>query len=200
VIGRYHASQKFPSTIYIELTHIMPTQYGCHCNGCPYLNADHLQPHFQNMRSAPLSMEENDADVLLIFQAPGVNEWAKGKPVISTKHGSAGVRLNAAFRRVNRTRQNFNITNTVQCFPGKKSAVGVSNPRDLAPKAAAQRHCAEWLRQDIEAHKYTRIVVFGTPAAKAVRKLGFTDSKFKFIYHPAGGLKNVDLDEALDFD
>jgi len=176
----------------------MPTEYGRHCNGCPYLNADQLQSHFQKMRAIPLSMEENNADVLLIFQAPGVDEWAKGKPVISTKNGSAGVRLEAAFRRANRTRQNYNITNTVQCFPGKKPQVGVTKPRDLAPSAAARRHCAEWLRQDIEARTYTRIVVFGTPAANAVRKLGFDDySRFIFRKHPSGRLKNIDLDEAL---
>lgn len=183
---------------YFELTHTMPTEYGCHCTGCPYLNADHLESHFQKMRMTPLSMEENDADVLLIFQAPGVDEWTTGKPVISTKNGSAGVRLKLAFHRANRTRQDYNITNTVQCFPGKKSQVGISKPRDLAPSAAARRYCAEWLRQDIEARRYNRIVVFGTPAANAVRKLGFEkDSRFRFVKHPSGRLKNIDLDEAL---
>lgn len=176
----------------------MPTQFGCHCAGCPYLNATHLPSHFQEIRTAPLSMEENDAEVLLIFQAPGVDEWAKGKPLISIKSRSAGARLEAAFRRANRTRQNYNITNTVQCFPGKKPQVGISKPRDLAPSATARRHCAEWLRQDIEARRYTRIVVFGTPAANAVRKLGFDDdSRFIFRKHPSGGLKNIDLDGAL---
>jgi uracil-DNA glycosylase family 4 len=143
-------------------------------------------------------MEENHAQVLLIFQAPGVEEWEKGKPVVSTKIGSVGVRLEAAFHRANRTRQNYNITNTVQCFPGKKIQDGVSKPRDLAPPAAVRGYCAEWLRLDIEARKYNRIVVFGAHARKAVQMLGFaTDSRFHFLRHPAGGLKNIDLDRAL---
>jgi uracil-DNA glycosylase family 4 len=144
-------------------------------------------------------MEENHADVLLIFQAPGVDEWEKGKPVASNKSNSVGMRLEAAFRRANRIRQNYNITNTVQCFPGKKSPVDNKKTRDVAPRAAAHRHCAEWLRQDIRAHKYKRIVVFGAHARKAVQKLGFgTDPRFHFVRHPAGGLKNIDLDKALD--
>ena len=177
----------------------MPIHYGCHCAGCPYQNADHLPKLFQKMRTAPLSMEENHAEVLLIFQAPGVNEWEKGKPVVSTKTGSVGVRLEAAFLRANRTRQNYNITNTVQCFPGKKTQNSGITSRDVAPPAAVRFHCAEWLRLDLEAHNYKRIVVFGAHARKSVYKLGFgTDSRFHFLRHPAGGLKNIDLDRALD--
>ncbi|WP_431484124.1 uracil-DNA glycosylase family protein [Pseudomonas solani] len=160
----------------------MPARYESHCIGCPYNNAAHLPVSSQYNRSAPLSIEDNGASVLLIFQAPGVDEWAKGRPVASTNPSSAGVRLATAFRIAGRTRQDYNITNTVQCFPGKEPQVGTTRPRDNAPTAAVRRHCSEWLRQDIQAQSYKRIVVFGAHARRAVRNLGFGDDpRFRFI-------------------
>lgn len=176
----------------------MPTHYELHCEGCPYQSAAHLPASFRQIRAAPLSMEDNHASVLLIFQAPGVDEWSNGKPVISTNPSSAGVRLEAAFRIAHRTRQDYNITNTVQCFPGKKPQHGITKPRDNVPPAAVRRHCSEWLRQDIDTHNYKRIVVFGSHAHKAVRTLGYgNDPRFNFVRHPTGGISNEALGKAV---
>lgn len=177
---------------------IVPSRYECHCIGCPYQNAAHLPVHARQIRSSPLSMEDNGASVLLIFQAPGVDEWAQGKPVVSTNPSSAGVRLEVAFQIALRTRRDYNITNTVQCFPGKRPQVGTVKPRDNAPPAAVRRHCSEWLRQDIEAHAYKRIIVFGAHARRAIRALGLEDNpRFHFIRHPTGGISNESLAKAL---
>lgn len=143
-------------------------------------------------------MEDNGASVLLIFQAPGIEEWSKGKPVASVQPSSAGMRLEAAFRIKHQTRLDYNITNTVQCFPGKKPEIGIARPRDKAPTATAQQHCLEWLRKDIEAHAYNRIVVFGAHARKAVLALGLeTSPRFYFTRHPTGGISNAELADAL---
>ena len=176
----------------------MPARYESHCIGCPYHNAAHLPVASREVRSVPLSMEDHGASILLIFQALGVEEWTNGRPVAGTNPGSAGVRLEAAFRIARRTRQDYNITNTVQCFPGKKPQVGAARSRDSAPRAAARQHCSEWLRQDIQAHSYKRIVVFGAHARRAVRDLGFGDDpRFHFIRHPTGGISNEDLAKAV---
>lgn len=146
------------------------------------------------MRRSPLSMERNGGTILLVFQAPGINEWKLGRPISSTERGSAGSRLAKAFQLVGKTRTNFDITNTVQCFPGKQEAEVSQRARDKPPLANARRHCSNWLRQDIDSDIYEKIVVFGSVAHKAVRELGYQDKpRFHWVRHPAGGLSNAQL-------
>jgi len=143
-------------------------------------------------------MEDNDGSILLIFQAPGINEWSNGRPASSTIANSAGMKLEAAFSYCKKSRANYNITNSVQCFPGKKISNVGQRPRDKAPLIAARRHCSHWLHKDIAAHNYERIIVFGTPARKAVLSLGYTDDKrFVFVKHPSGRLSNAELRKAV---
>lgn len=150
------------------------------------------------MRALPLAMEDNGAPVLLVFQSPGVNEWKSGRPVSSTKSGSVGARLANAFKRVGKERRDFNITNIVQCFPGKRRAQPGLASRDLTPIASARRHCSHWLRQDIEATDYKRVVVFGSQARDAVLALGYTGNpRFHYLRHPSGGLSDAKIVAAL---
>ena len=172
----------------------MPVTYHSYCNGCPYEEARHLSVQQRRVRSAPLSMEDNEGSILLVFQAPGESEWELGRPVISTKTSSAGVRLTNAFPKVGKTRLDFNITNTVQCFPGKQEAQTGERPRDKPPTASARAHCSHWLRQDIEGRKYERVVVFGAHAKKAIHALGYKDDpRFRYLKHPTGGLSSACL-------
>lgn len=139
-------------------------------------------------------MENNGSSVLLIFQAPGEKEWETGRPISSTKSSSAGLRLHNAFRTAEKTRLHFNITNTVQCFPGKREVCDSEKPRDRPPTALARARCSKWLRNDIESYNYDRIVVFGSHAKKSVISLGYGESeRFRFARHPSGGLSNADL-------
>jgi len=143
-------------------------------------------------------MEDHGASVLLIFQAPGVDEWTSGKPVSSVNSRSAASRLASAFGLAGKIRTDFNITNTVQCFPGKKDSYGDRKPRDKAPPAKVRQHCSEWLRQDIETFQYKRVIVFGAHAHKAVRALGYqNDPRFCFVRHPTGGLSTEDISQTL---
>jgi len=177
----------------------MPQHFGEHCQTCPYLDSRHLQESDRLFRQIPLSMEDNGAEILLIFQAPGVKEWEEGRPVCSTHPNSAGGRLASAFNQLNRTRSDYNITNTVQCYPGKRSSCRMSGkPRDEKPPVAVRNLCTNWLRLDIEARPYRRIVVFGREAEKAVRALGYGgDTRFTFAIHPAGGISNDSLVSCL---
>ena len=183
----------------------MPNTYKSHCDGCPYDEARHLSTEDKATRSTPLSMENNCASILLVFQAPGENEWEEGRPICSEAPGSAGTRLKDAFRKLGKTREDFNITNCVQCFPGKRSINPEkpltnpdAKPRDKAPSAEARAHCSRWLREDIEAANYKRIVVFGKVAAKMMRPYDDGKRCIEFLKHPAGGLSNSELQLALE--
>ena len=167
----------------------MPDGFERHCNGCPY-GCDNR--HAEGL--LPLKMEHNpNTSALLIWQAPGDEEWRRRKPICSENTNSAAARIRKSLGRIGTPRHQFSITNAVQCYPGRGN-----DGRDKKPKPAAHGQCANWLRMDIEAHDWRRIVVFGKCAELSVRFLGYRlDRRFRFVGHPSGGLSNNDLDGAL---
>ncbi len=176
----------------------MPLGFGEHCRGCPYEGVPHLSAADRTVRSIPLAMEDHRSAVLLLFQAPGEKEWIHGRPVSSNEIGSAGYRFENAFARAKKTRADFNITNAVQCFPGKKEVKASERPRDRCPPALARRHCADWLLKDLKARPYSRISVFGSEARKSIDHLGLaTDPRVQFYKHPAGGLSDAEILDAI---
>lgn len=161
------------------------------CNGCPYNPSGSPNSCNGGQTREPLTKEDNRSRCLLILQAPGEKEWAERKPLTNPR--GAGGRLQNSWLRLGKSRHHFDITNAVQCYPGKRST-----GRDARPKGLAVRHCQNWLRLDIESKAYRRIVVFGTVARTSIERLGFKDDKrFVFLRHPTGGLRNGELDEAL---
>ena len=162
----------------------MPSSYTSHCRLCPYYRCG----------PQPLSMEWNPcSDVLLIFQAPGQQEWQNNKPICSTSRHSAAARIRDSLCRIGKQRQDYSITNSVQCFPGT-----YSSGRDKRPKARARCQCAHWLRADIGSTQWRKVIVFGAIAKKTVIGLGLPSyANFTFLKHPSGGLTNRDLDIAL---
>ena len=157
----------------------MPCTFKGYCNGCPYRNAPHLLP---TERRLPLSMEHNPGTTaLLIFLAPGINEWRKGQPICSESSHSAAAKIRNSLRRINVTRginlsrYNFSITNSVQCYPGTNR-----KGRDKPPTEATRRQCANWLKNDIDSRRWRRIVVFGQIAEKSVRYLAWRTDGFTF--------------------
>lgn len=172
----------------------MPISFVSHCVGCPYENSKHLSDEERQVRTLPLSMEGYSASVLLIFQAPGEEEWRLGKPISNTKSLSAGGRLARAFKEIGKNRTDYSITNTVQCFPGKREQSRAERSRDKLPPALVRQRCGQWLLEDIRSRPFSRIVVFGSFARKAVKALGYApDERFIFVKHPAGGLSNAEL-------
>lgn len=184
----------------------MPEQYCDHCIGCPYENAKQLPETDQQIRKRPLSMEDNGAITLLIFQSPGIEEWKTGIPISSKQPGSAGFKLDRAFGMIRKDRMDFDITNAVQCFPGKGTNTTAEKPRDKNPPTQVINHCSQWLKLNIEAknlnntNRYKLIVVFGAPATKAVYELGYKkDPRFRFVPHPtSAGMSYERLAQAID--
>lgn len=162
----------------------MPSSFVEHCLACPYRNGNQLPEDIQRIRSVPLSLESHGSKVLLVFQAPGIEEWKSGRPISSVKPQSAGGKLEAAFKILGKTRQNYDITNVVQCFPGKKKPKWNKAPRDNPPPKTVRTCCSKWLKEDIAKNGYERVVVFGRHAEKAIIELGDVDSRFDFVSHP----------------
>ena len=143
------------------------------CNECPYHNQKHLIGTLFELWSVdylPLEMEDNGSDILLIFQSPGENEWKYGKPIyfdnMSNKN-TAGARLKKAWDSNNKKRSDFNITNIVQCFQGKKS----NGKDDENLNSEAKRHCLDYLIDDLKKFqgKGKKIIVFGYQAKQQVK-------------------------------
>lgn len=165
------------------------------CETCPYIYRKHLKNTiFDNNLYTPLKLESNGSKILLVFQAPGEEEWKSGKAIFSMikQGGTAGKRIENSWEREKKVRKDFDITNVVQCFPGKSSTV-----RDSEPNIMAICVCKERLKKAIEMYKYDKIITFGTIAKDVVD--GILNSNLNNItvvnsIHPTGGLCNADLD------
>ncbi len=166
------------------------------CSDCPYRKGKHLQGTGYEIRKKPLAMDlGSKTDELIVLQAPGVDEWNIGFPLQPTikKGGSAGSRVKQSWERLGKCRQNYDITNAVQCFPGRVGR------RDFVPKALAQAKCLEWLKEDILSKEYRRIIVFGEVAERqtklAIEELNLgRDIEVRVATHPTGGCRRDELD------
>ena len=140
--------------------------------------------------SPPIELEKNESDILLIFQAPGIEEWKVGKAIQPTKKpgGTAGRRIELSWKRKGKVRADFDIINTVQCFPGNNGG------RDLSPNILSICSCQNRLREVIKNNKYDKIITFGKIAKNIIENLN-TPSTIINSKHPTGGLKNSDLDK-----
>ena len=172
------------------------------CKNCPYCNGKHLNPPVNNC--LPLSAELNDSNTLLIFQSPGFDEWTgnQGKnnhaPIISNKTSSTANRMRKSFERNETKRDSYDITEAVQCYPGKNIS-----GRDKRPSITVIRCCSGHLAFDL-GKNYEKVVVFGKVAETAVNLVFKADEnlakkyvgKIIFVPHPSSGLTNEELDKA----
>lgn len=183
----------------------MPNNYN-HCSNCPYIHQGHLVQQHYAIPSVPLSIDYgNNADVLLIFQAPGLDEWIGNTlskrriPIDSNNSHSAAARIRNSMRRKGASRNNYDITEAVQCFPGRNS-----NGRDKKPSTTSMRCCLRHLVNDLSQKQYAQIIAFGhiayqmaTDAVNIINtnlKIGLTQPAPKYAPHPSGGVTNSTLD------
>lgn len=165
------------------------------CQNCPYNVSGRLHIAPNTRLYSPLEKEDNNSNVLLIFQSPGEIEWEAGLPLQNLRNG-AGLRLQNSFERLGKCRSDFDITNTVQCYQGRGK-----NGRDKKPSKIAQEKCRQKLMIDIESKQYRKIIVFGAIARRQIEALGYSfdsNPRFTHLRHPSGGLTNEELDENLN--
>jgi len=171
------------------------------CDICPYRKGMHLEGTiYKNIQYTPLKLESNSSRILLVFQSPGEEEWKNGKAIlsISKQGGTAGKRIENSWNRTNMKRDDFDITNVVQCFPGK----GL-NGRDNIPQLMAICKCKERLEYVIKNGKYKKIISFGSIANEVISNIHKRNNS-SFIHiqknHPSGGVTNDELDKLWRMD
>jgi len=167
--------------------------YDVHCNGCSYYEQHHLtKDKMTTLVSPPVELENNHSDILLVFQSPGKEEWLVGKAIqpIKKQGGTAGRRIELSWGRCRAKRTDFNIVNTVQCYPGNQGG------RDIDPNKKAIHCCSNRLKDILQTGCYKKVIVFGDIALKVIRKLlvGEISAVVVVARHPNGGISNDKLD------
>lgn len=163
-------------------------------NNCPYFQQQHLpQNQKTNRVNPPVEIELNNSKTLLVFQAPGDKEWEVGRPIQATTKagGTAGKRIELSWQRSNKRRQDFDIINSVQCFPGN-----LGN-RDTAPHAMAICSCSKRLESIFKQKNNKNIVVFGEIAEQVIRSICQNLNILPNVIpgkHPNGGVSRTELD------
>ncbi|OTE98023.1 hypothetical protein BCS42_11350 [Crenothrix sp. D3] len=150
-------------------------------------------------------MEDNGSDTLLVFQAPGEEEWMKqGIPLYPEikRGGTAGSRIKLSWEREQKcrntsspTRTDYDIVNVVQCFPDKDP--NSNENRDAKPNVMAVCCCSNRLLTILQQKNYVKIIAFGDIAQQVLPSLISRLSlqpNFINAPHPTGGTLNTTLD------
>lgn len=123
------------------------------------------------------------ADLMIIGEAPGVDEDRKGEPFV----GRAGQLLNAMLKAIGLQREQVYIANILKCRP----------PGNRDPRAEEALKCAPYLQRQVELVKPKVILAVGAVAARnllqrddAVGRLRSGQHQYRDIplvvtYHPA---------------
>ncbi|WP_257455408.1 uracil-DNA glycosylase family protein [Archangium lipolyticum] len=148
----------------------MPNLESDTCRNCPYHPRQGLVPSPRSGRAhVPLSAEVHGSETLLLFQAPGINEWSDGRVLSSQESRSAGQRFDTALANAGKRREDFDIAEAVNCYPGQNA-----NGRDLTPKIGAVEACSRWLAELINEKRYTKVVLFGRVAEQSLALAWFS--------------------------
>ena len=131
------------------------------------------------------------AEIMLVGEAPGVEEDLSGRPFV----GRTGKVLDWALAQAGLDRSNIFITSVIKCRP----------PGNRKPKAGEVEECLPILQAQIDAIKPEAIGLMGNVATKAVLGLeGVTSlhglvfqDRYMVTYHPAAALRRRDLHEDL---
>jgi DNA polymerase len=158
------------------------------CTDCPL--------HQNRSRAVPGEGPEN-AEIMLIGEAPGFNEDKQGRPFV----GAAGQFLEKLLASANLSRDDVFITNTVKCRP--------LNNRDPLPVEMAT--CRKYLDRQIAAIAPKVIVTLGRHSltsflpketiTKARGRPRIVNGTTLFpMYHPAAALHQQNLREVIEAD
>ncbi len=158
------------------------------CTDCPL--------HQNRSRAVPGEGPEN-AEIMLIGEAPGFNEDKQGRPFV----GAAGQFLEKLLASANLRREDVYITNTVKCRP--------LNNRDPLPVEMAA--CRKYLDRQIAAiapkvivtlgrHSLTSFLPKETITKARGRPRSVNGTTLFPMYHPAAALHQQSLREVIEAD
>ncbi|NOT11640.1 MAG: uracil-DNA glycosylase [Methylococcaceae bacterium] len=130
-----------------------------------------------------------NADWLIIGEAPGQHEDLQGKPFV----GNAGLLLTEMLRAIGLSRDEVFITNILKCRP----------PGNRDPKPEEAENCHGYLLQQLNLIKPKIILAVGRIAAQTLlktdaplaklrgKKHTFNDTPVVVVYHPAYLLRSL---------
>lgn len=152
---------------------------------------------WKTRKNAVLGEGEVNTKLMIIGQAPGVEEDKVGRPFV----GRAGQFLNQLLRIARIKREKVFITSPIKCFP----------PKNRKPKKEEIKACLTYLKKQIEIINPKKFILLGEVAfsvffpnkklkdfrGKWIEK----DKKFYFpSYHPAAGLRFPKIRKILERD
>jgi uracil-DNA glycosylase family 4 len=162
---------------------------------CQQITACQLCPELVAGRNLVVPGEgPEDAEIMFIGEAPGLNEDKQGRPFV----GAAGGFLNELLRSINLERSQVYIANVIKCRP--------QNNRD--PRPDEIDNCNAWLERQIEIIQPRLIVTLGRfslarffPGNSIGRVHGTSYQRdgvtYFAMYHPAAALHQNALRQTL---
>jgi len=149
-----------------------------------------LCPLHKSRKNAVPGEGSSKAKLILIGEAPGVEEDEQGRPFV----GRAGETLDDALRFANLDRKDLFITSVVKCRP----------PDNRIPTLEERKACNPYLKRQIDVIKPKLICLLGNIALQTFfKKASISKLRGKVIerdghayfctYHPAAILYNVSL-------
>lgn len=154
------------------------------------IKACNLCPLHKSRKNAVPGEGLSKAKLMLIGEAPGVEEDEQGRPFV----GRAGKILDDALRFANLDRKDLFITSVVKCKP----------PDNRVPTLEERKVCSLYLKRQIDVIKPKVICLLGNTALKAFFKkasiskirgkaIKMDDQIYFCTYHPAAILYNASL-------
>ena len=133
---------------------------------------------------------DDDADIMLIGEGPGMNEDKQGRPFV----GRAGELLTELLKSAGLSRAEVFITNVVKCRP----------PENRDPRKSEIKTCNPYLNRQIKVIDPKVIGTLGNHATetlvgeKGISKIHGDEFEYEGkilipLYHPAAGLYNPNL-------
>uniref|UniRef100_A0A7V5XGU6 Type-4 uracil-DNA glycosylase n=1 Tax=Thermodesulfobacterium geofontis TaxID=1295609 RepID=A0A7V5XGU6_9BACT len=139
------------------------------------------------------------AKIIVIGQAPGVQEDKTGRPFV----GPAGKFLNYLLELAGLKREEVFITSPLKCLP--------QPPVNRKPKKKEIESCSPWLKKQIEIINPKKFILLGEVAFSVFfpgknlkdfrgKRIKKEDKEFFVTYHPAAGLRFPKIREILERD
>lgn len=144
-------------------------------NQCPYKKCSanpskNLNQILKKKNKGPLNLYSKEASntTLLVFEAPGIDEWAKGEPICSNRKGSAAHKFNTEMAKQGKNKDQCDIVEAIRCFPGTSTKTKNNYKKDYNEEKIAREFCQIYLENVLTRKKYTQIVCFGKFAKDSV--------------------------------
>ena len=139
-----------------------------------YIKESNICPLKNQAKQTVFSDGNPTAKIMLIGEAPGIEEDKLGKPFV----GAAGQLLNRMLKAINLDRNSVYITNVIPWRP----------PNNRTPSSEEILQCLPFIQKHIEIIKPSLIILLGGTAAKAILATTYGITKLRGQWHQYNNL------------